>query len=336
MGRKGSSFMKVIFLLLALISFNANAGQNVRLEFDLNVQAGFAQKTRFLFSVDNSGSMSPHQQTFKGTVEAALKPMLDNQLPFEVIIFNTDSFQTFHFDQVDQNTPDVIKNVQDLIAAAGTSGGADERSMESFLQIMNKLNVEQSFLNFVILSDEPDYSATSVETFYQSVVALNDGRSDLVNLYVVAQDETVNCKGGANDNNVKYDEMIAKFGNNSKRVQMCDSAVITQLMGEIGDSSVKATKGQDPKPVYLPYKSVKLAMTPVFETLKVSYGSQVFDKGSLPGGYVFYQTENKILFGDSVQLKYQPQGTKLVIEYETEDDIIATESALLDTVLELH
>lgn len=329
--------MKIFFLLIALISFNVQAGQNVRVEFDLNVQAGFTQKTRFIFSVDNSGSMSQHQQSLMGTVSAALQPLIDVQLPFEVFVLNTDSFETKFITSTDSNDPNSIQTVQDFILNSGTNGGPDERSMESFLAVADQINSEASYLNFIILSDEPDFSRSTLDDFYGKLVEVNDGRSDLVNLYAVTYDETVGCKNanGGTNGGTEYDVMIAKVGNNSKKAQMCDPAVISILMDEIGQNSATATKSQDPKPVFMPFKSIQLGMTPVFDTLVVKYGNQTFAKGSLPDGYVYYQTENKILFGDSVELKYQPKGTKLTIEYVSEDDVVS-ETADVAAILELH
>lgn len=330
--------MKFLFLFVLLFSFSSHAGQNVKLEFDLNVQGSFAKKTRFFFVVDNSGSMQQNQGKLQASIDGALNPFVTDGLPFDVTILYTESFDTGFLQTIDGSDPDVINVVKKAVIDAGTNGNADERTMDSLEKVKSQISIEESLLNFVILSDEMDHSQnTDVATFVQTLTDLNAGRADLLNLYVIAQDEPAGCRGGSSDGNVLYDEMIKAVGNNSKRVQICDPAVIDQLLTEVGTSSAKATKNANPQPVYMPIKSIQLGMNPVFDTLKVSFGNQVFMKGSLPDGYVYYQTENKILFGDKVELKYFKKGTKLVIEYESEDDVISTESAdSVANILELH
>jgi hypothetical protein len=288
--------------------------------------------------VDNSGSMSQHQQNLQNAVEGALKPLVDEGLPFDVTILYTESFDTSFVSTVDGSIPNVIDVVRSAIASAGTSGNADERAMDSFEKVKPLLNVEESLLNFIILSDETDHSqGTDVAQFVKSLTDVNSGRADLLNLYVIAQDETVGCQGGTGEPTQVYDDMITAVGNNSKRVQIYDANVIDQLMSEVGTKSAKATKNANPAPVYLPIKSIQLGMNPVFDTLKVTFGTQTFMKGSLPDGYVYYQTENKILFGDKVEIKYFKKGTKLVVEYESEDDVVSTETVdSAASILELH
>lgn len=328
----------ILSLLVLLFSQTTFSSQTVKLDFDLKIKNQFASDARFVFIVDNSGSMGQHQEKMANALLPAIDKLKNAGVEFDAHLLTTESYDNQFLKSFDSTNNKVALDLVDAVRTLGTAGNANEKAFYSFLQVADHLNPSNSYLNIVLVTDEPEQSLETIEDFYQKALTLNGGLIDRINFYAVTYDDAKGCQsqsGSGSDDVLKFANTVQHFGNRSKLINICDDQEIIQEMDLIIDDTITNVTPADPKPVYLPVRSIQLGLTPVFSSIEVRYGSQVLVKGILPVGYIYSSTDNKLYFGDKVSLSVQPKGTKLTVEYLSNDDI-TSEDDTLNTVLELH
>lgn len=138
----------------------------------LPLPAPGAQKTDFLFIVDNSASMQDRQRELADAGDALVSRMIANNEDFRIAVITTDTYTTgprYRFSTrpdlfLTPNTPNLIGAVRTSIMQ-GTNGDGDERAFESMRLALTSVENQSflrpdAFLRIIIIGDEDDQSVS--------------------------------------------------------------------------------------------------------------------------------------------------------------------------------
>lgn len=291
---------------------------NVKLkELNADICGGFAAD--ILWVVDNSGSMQKEQDDIKTNTsffinEFAVKAQVNWRMGLISTARREDPYLGFQNNgRFEKGSPDPIRTFQNAISQLGTSGDADERSMDS---IMTQIRKDQNFIRnsaclvMILVSDEPDHSKDfNAQSFLKEIEKLK-GSLKAVRIFTVLATNENGCDTGESYDYAgsSYEQIVnaTKGGN----YDVCNSNFGAQL-ADIGRKIVELVANS----------KLLLDHVPLVETIKVSYKGIELPQGNQDEGGVWYYDiiQNAIVFYD---LGFAPDDDeKVKIEYDIDDGI---------------
>ncbi len=284
-------------------------------------------KVDILFVIDNSGSMSSHQENLKKNFPQFLANFFNSvDIDFHIGVISTDDDPLYNTDPhddccgeligdprfVDRNTPD-FETVLAERMVLGTSGSATEKVFDPVLEAFSEPNlhgINSGFLRsdatlaIIFVTDAEDQSKLiSAPALNEFLVRLK-GRSTMVLTYGVIVPKGVSgCSRDEGDPN-KIEQLLAMSPSApNNKWSLCDP-----LFGEH-----LAEMGED---LALRVGSIlKLNQVPVISTIRVWYGTQELPPDPFKG-WSFDVADNAIHIGPNVVWTKQPKGTHIQVSYK--------------------
>lgn len=291
---------------------------NVQLkELNADICGGFAAD--ILWVVDNSGSMSQEQQDIIQNTSFFINEFaVQAQINWRMGLISTDKDESPYLGfqnngRFEKGNPDPVGTFQNAVGQLGTSGSADERSMDS---IMAQFQRDPNFVRnsaclvMILVSDEPDHSKNfSAPAFLKEMEKLK-GNLKAVRIFTVLATNENGCDTGENYDYAgsSYETIVnaTKGGN----YDVCNSNFGAQL-ADIGRKIVELVANS----------KLLLPNVPIIDTLRVTYKGVELPEGEQEDGGVWYYdpVQNAIVFYD---LGFAPDDDeKVKIEFDIDDGI---------------
>lgn len=286
---------------------------------DLNADicGGFAAD--ILWTIDNSGSMGQEQQDVIDNTsffinEFAIKAQVNWRMGLISTARNEQPYLGFQNNgRVEKGHQDPVGAFQNAVGQLGTSGDADERSMDS---IMKQFQADPNFVRnsaclvMILVSDEPDHSKDyDAQKFLQEMVKLK-GNLKAVRVFTVLATDENGCDTGESYTYAgsKYEALVtATKGDN---YDICNNNFGQQL-ADIGRKIVELVANS----------KLLLPQVPRIDTIQVTYKGQVLPSGNKEDGAVWYYDPgiNAIVFYD---LNFAPgDEEKVKVTFDIDDGI---------------
>jgi hypothetical protein len=290
--------------------------------YDVNVkEIHSAGGIDILWVIDNSGSMSDHQQNVIRNTGLFLQDFLAKRISWKMGLLSTDildaPFVGFKrpFDNTD---PDPTLTFQTAVTKLGTMGDPEERTFDPILKAFQNypdfLRVNTP-LAVLVVTDATEQSAIDATTFVQRLRALIGSRDLYVYPVLAATD--IAPPGGciaSGETSFAYSgssyETFAKAAKISHAYSICDSDFGTNL-GKIGNEIVSQ--------IFHP--EIRLGKRPKASTLRVLYHGNPLPSGKPEDGGMWYydQDRNAIAF---YSLDFAKGDTEAVtIDYSPDDGL---------------
>lgn len=296
--------MRSLFIALSILSTSVFASTSMTISLD--PVKGEVGKLNTIFVIDNSGSMTEYQQQVVKTIGAYFSKMTTMTDDYSIAVMSTDeSERLYGVVSSDDSSPE--NSFARLVNSLGTAGSYNEKPLgvlSNNLLTLDSMNffTPSSFTNVIIVSDEADQSEIDTTLLLKD---LNDitGSQMMVNAFV----------GGASCSNAKNEAPVIKSiaqVTGGATYEICSDyrTAFEEMLNKVPNiGNVLA----------LPARKIALPLSPLVESITVSYGSQMIPFGYFSSGWVYDDLTNEILFGSEVLLdQTQPEGTKLVITFE--------------------
>ena len=329
-----------LFLALALSAFQfASANPNyffdpvtgkVKLLIDMPTPA--PKTVDVLFVVDNSGSMQTHQKNLAAAAPVLVKELMDQSIDFHAGVVTTTMDPPWGKEKtpsqgqmlgtpvsIDRSMPNAGELlIQRLVP--GTDGGGTERHFDAILAALTEplrsggnagFFRANAGLAVVVLTDADDQSQVSPDDFVASlknIKAATGGAVTIQGLIVPSTTPEQECSRNGEEKPAKIEMAIKALG--GEAFSLCAKQYADNIRS-IGKSIANVSS----KYVGVSGKRIRLPSAPEFETITVTYGSQVIAKGDATRGWVFNANSNEIQIGGKVAWTKQPDGTPLDITY---------------------
>lgn len=281
----------------------------------------------YLFVVDNSGSMSSHQQNLARHIDTLIKALTDSKVDFHAAVISTDSETTSGSPRVEMGeflgSPRVVTmqtpNALDLLKRnllLGTNGSGTEEMFAPLQKALSEplLSGKNSGflrtnagLSVIVLSDAEDQGkmlATEIFTFLAGLKSVHglvkvDG--------ILAHSGTDSNLCNRDDVNVpplKIEELIKLSG--GELFSICD-ADLSGAMEKIGRRNWPLVDAW--------VKRIPMMVVPKMDSIKVTYGTQTILPGDIKRGWTYDYLTNEILLGDEIEWSVQPPDTTLDVTF---------------------
>lgn len=209
-----------------------------------------------VFVVDNSGSMSQHQNSLALQMNDFISILINSDVDYHIGFITTDSHLLVSFDGyawIDSRHPDPGHWMMNVINMIGTSGSAYEKGIYyaylfSDTQSINGSGYWRETANYVIvyISDEPDHSP-NLYTSYYSFFDTIKSNSNLMHQYAVIGDYPAGCTMVFPQHGVSYQigfglgyyEMTQRY--NGHAYSICSPDWGNQMQDLAADVSVQST-----------------------------------------------------------------------------------------------
>jgi hypothetical protein len=292
----------------------------------------FDPRVDILFVVDNSGSMSGHQNNLIRNVDLFTNAFLQNKiLDYNIGVLTTSMCDGFGgggsrycggelvanggYRYVNRQTPNasfVLKANLDL----GTDGSATEMVFDpvylALTQHLNSINKgfyrDTATLVVIFVTDAEDQSRRNNSLTMKSFLLglKNNDAKKIITLGVVVP-SSVNdrtCARDAYEKPVDIENLLAIFPlpNQSNVLSLCSttygaelSKMASIIVNEIG-------------------KVISLSRAPIFESIRVTYGNADLPM-DFKKGWSFNAKRNEIILGDEIDWSSQPVGSRVKVFY---------------------
>ncbi|MCC7404453.1 MAG: VWA domain-containing protein [Bdellovibrionales bacterium] len=237
-----------------------------------------------LFVIDDSGSMSTHQENLKKNASQFVLALKQNViLDYRIGVTTTSEQHRGKFlgptnSFVTTRTPNGLEVLAESMIV-GTSGDATEKALPQILPIVKndllKFSRRGSYLAVVIVTDAEDQSDVDPAGLYAELVNLKGGDPDRVLLYgaIVPSDDTMKCSrdGGENEKPVRIEQFLTMaFGNGQRRssFNLCSPDFGLELAGIAEDivdkvgSRITLDKAPDPERMVVRYGNIVIPNHP--------------------------------------------------------------------------
>lgn len=279
-------------------------------------------KVDILFVIDNSGSMSDFQSKLRDGLSEFTKIFYKNKLlDFHIGVVTSDNSVLKTLGRggafVDRKTIDGQEILKGLLNV-GTSGGATEKffniSVDALTPpLVNSSNSgfyrQEAHLAVFFLTDADDQSSYSPEDFVEGLLALKRGRAEKITLVGGVLPVGVACNRSGEPDPEKIEEAILLL--EGERLDICEpdfGAELARISNEI----------------FKNISFVPLDVLPDPGTIQIKFGSQIIPN-AFGTGWTYNLKENKIYFGADLELKEEPQGTRLQITFNKRVGIVEKE-----------
>lgn len=329
---------RTLIALTLLVPASVIAAPTYKISYDVYEQQFDGENIDLLFVIDDSGSMSAHQQSLQAATlkfATAFNSMKAN-VHAAVISTSTDDGGwacakikscngAFNNGFISNRSG---KNFADEIATRltlGIDGVANEKFFEPVLLAVEKplrhpgndgFLRDNAKLIVVLLTDAEDQSsAISPNEFATRLVALKGGNAQnvamIAGIIPSSGTQTQTCMRDDNYTQpVRIEESLKYL--NGQAIHLCEASMADQIV-----KAVLANDRTGTTPIAVEHREFKLPVSPIFGSLKVSYGSQALRAGDVLGGWSFRSNTNKVIVGEKFDYSTQPAGTKLEIEFES-------------------
>lgn len=296
----------IIFSLIFSLSAIANEPL-ITIEYDVKERA---LSTDIVLVVDNSASMTSHQETLSKLSSVFLGELKD--INYKIIGLSTDTDEA-PYGIVEASSVDPTSSFSNLMKSFGSNGSADEMAFESFMNFFHS-PVSSSFFRkeaskeIIILGDEDDHS--DIETVN-------------VKQFMHAQEFTVNAITRLSDNRTDCGDRWGRSAERLMDVAADTSGVLINICENFSSMQSEyirlaqaiANRAKHSGYNLLPVKILKLDSAADLDSIEVFYGTQIIKRGLQSTGWIVDEVNNSILFGNNVQLMPQAEGTKFTIKY---------------------
>ena len=281
----------------------------------------FNPRVDILFVIDDSGSMSDHQNNLQKNVEKFTRLLDANQIldyHFGVITSSLNSAGrkggygklVGPVTVVDRNTPNGLKTLRENIVV-GTSGSATEMFFDPVKRALSApliTNENKGFyrddahLAVIFLTDADDQSYDlEPQTYFQFLVGLKGGDPKKVLHYgAFIPRGNMDCDREGEPEPDRIEEVMTLFG--GKSFELCDP--------DFGDKLADLALDLETQVGRVMYLS--RAADP--STIQVTFGN-----GILPNdpekGWVYDPAKNAIIFGRSIDWQSQPPGSQIEVNF---------------------
>lgn len=298
--------------LLAFFTSNVFAVTSVQLKFEVLKQK--PSKISTIFVIDNSGSMTEHQNNMLKNAEAYLKGIQGLSTSFSVAVISTDISEKV-YGTISESTPNPIQAFQNIVSKLGTNGSANEYifgSVNQYIQTLEGQTLIQNAqaINVIAITDEKEQSAdlnvTSEDMLFNFRVS-----KEIIRFSTFVDD--IKCGDNSYRDNSAFEDIANETG--GKIYSLCDdfSTSLSDIVSSTYQGSSEPTSG-----VFLPFTSYSLFHTPILDSIQITYGSQIIPFGIFRQGWTFDVPTNSVVFGEDVILdQNQPEDARLIIEYES-------------------
>lgn len=274
----------------------------------------FNRAVDILFVVDDSGSMNAHQTNLAKNVKLFTQAMVANQiLDYHIGVVTSDMDDPVKSGKlygqptyVTRTTPNGAAILERSLQP-GTNGSSEEHEFAPVVAALtsplttgynNGFYRPDAFLVIVILTDEDEQSSMSSKDFYQFLVNLKSGDASKVITYgVYLAPGDPNCE-------YSYQTKLEEFFKiaSTQTFGLCDvdfgmklAALGADLVHRVGTIFYLTRPAQS-------------------NTIKVTFGSQVVPNDAKLG-WVYDTARNALIFGDDIDLKPEPTGTQIEVNF---------------------
>lgn len=280
-----------------------------------------------LFVVDNSGSMSAHQENLARNIDALIAPWLAADLDLHAGVISTD-MEGFAIPSgghlangfVTSTTPDLAKELAKRITL-GVNGSGTERHLDAIKAALTSPVIDNENAGFlrpsaalavIFLTDAEDQSQATADELIQLLKSLKGGDMNLLKmgaLYIPSSINDSKCSRDGFEKPVKLETVLTAF--NSINVGLCDAA--------FKDGVEKMGLGLRPTVSGEPIRSVQLPSAPVFQSIAVTYGGDPLKAGHAGIGWYYDPSTVSVHIGPDYDFLAKPRGTLLEIRYKPVD-----------------
>lgn len=290
-----------------------------------DIRVSFQRAVDILFVVDDSGSMSTHQQNLAKNIGLFTQGMKANQtLDYHIGVLTSNmdyapwrpvagygwkgelNGVTKYVSKLTPNADqELAKNLNPGIDGSGTEAFFTPVQAALTAPLLTGVNKgfyrPDAYLAIVFLTDADDQSRVSAGDFHKFLLGLKGGDPDKIISYGVYIPSTVsNCTRSGEPIPRKLEEFFkltkgTTFG-------LCDADYGMKL-AELGADLVRRVGSL----LYLSRPAVP-------ETIKVTFGSQ-----TIPNhpdlGWIYDPTRNALIFGEQIELLPEPTGTEIEVDF---------------------
>ncbi|MBL7689409.1 MAG: VWA domain-containing protein [Bdellovibrionaceae bacterium] len=284
----------------------------------------FNRAVDILFVVDDSGSMAIHQQNLSKNIQAFTQGFMANQMLDFHIGSVTSSMESswssttcYAFGgelfgcpkYVERSTPNGIAVLEKNLNP-GTGGSGNE---EFFSPIRSALSAplvngknagfyrQDAYLAVIFLTDSDDQSSESAQDIYNFLLNLKGGDAAKIITYGVYIPTNVSSCDRSGEPEPRKLEALFKIAN-GKTLGLCD-ADYGKKLAALGDDLVRRvgsvlylTRPADPA------------------TITVAYGTQIIPNDPQTG-WIYDPSRNALVFGPDIDLKPEPPGTQVEVDF---------------------
>ncbi|MCB0356697.1 MAG: VWA domain-containing protein [Bdellovibrionales bacterium] len=334
--------MHKFFLCWLIIghSLTANAldviNTQVNGKVTIHVDGKFTEgpKLDILFVVDNSGSMSNHQQSFIYNMAEVINKLENLPLDFQAGVITTDNKQTpgkIIGSLVNKSTPHWQNKLKQNLLV-GTNGDYMENFFKVTLDALTSPLIDtdnkgvlrpDSYLSIVFISDGDATSAEDLiplEFVYRLNSEVRPLGKILLNAFVIKNVNRYNCAPDDSLEGIGAAKILEaiRLVNQGRAYELCDDNIKSNI------DSLSETMIPNVSFDYKPtenLENITLIGTVDSDTIEVTFGNQ-----NLPNdndkGWTFDANTNQIRIGRNVDWQYQPAGTTIDIHYKLQEDSI--------------
>lgn len=313
----------------------ASGVTQIRMELEVS-QGTPSAALDILFVVDDSGSMTTHQQNLLANVDNLVKAAQQSGVDLQAAVVTSSvdyapyspkpgsawggNFTGLPGAKIastaNGNFADVLK--QNLGFAMTIDGSGTEQPFEAVRLALSEPLVSGGNAGFLrphaglavfMLTDADDQSPKSVQEY---VDFLRQTKNNAVTMHAAYIPSTaLTAPGTSCDRNgepvpLRIEEALNAFGTLGESISLCETDYSSRL-SSIG-SKYEA----------IGLRVVQLKIAPAISSMRLTYGSQKLVAGDLHGGWIYDSAKMQIQLGSKISWMKEPKGTKLVVEYLAE------------------
>lgn len=168
-------------------------------------------------------------------------------------------------------------------------------------------------LTIIALTDAEDQSLNFAKDQFVSFVRGLKSDPTLVTMHgLLATQESGSCDMDANDPPTGILAAISEL--RGRAFSLCAPNYADNIQAIAAAITAGVDKSADPV-LAEPLTNVHLPLTPMFDTIRVSYGWQILPPNNATTGWSYDWTTNEIVFGKDIVWTRQPVGTPLTITF---------------------
>lgn len=303
-----------------LVPFEEPKSQNEKVDLG---KEGLVTQLDVLFVVDDSGSMSTHQNNLANNIDLFTREFTKSSfVDYHVGVITSSMGSGFGMcgrvgcngvlvgppNWIERSTPNGIGVLQRNFVV-GTDGSGSETFFDPVVAaltapVMNNENKgfyrAKAHLAVIFVTDADDQSRMSSADFYNFLKGLK-GAIDKVSVYAAyIPTADRNCDRGGETPPRKLEQLFSRV--NAVTVGLCDPQFGKKL-SEVGKDLFRRIA-----------RVMYLARVPDYTSIKVQYGN-IFLPRDIKKGWTYDPTRNALLFGEEINWDSQPPGSNLNVEY---------------------
>jgi len=290
----------------------------------LATQITYTSKVDILFVVDDSASMSSHQNNLSRNIDIFVNDIVKNRiLDYQIGVISSTVYN-FQPDPcsngylcgtpryVDRGTMDAVNRLKRNLLV-GISGSGTEQFFDPVLMAIRASSQgsynfgfyrPDAFLAVVFITDAEDQSSISPSDFYDQLVKLKNGDEKKVLIYGAYIPSSLGNTCARDDVSMLPYRLEQLFSMAKSTIySLCDPNFGQGLAKISGEISAKVGR------------FIYLDRPPDVKTIKISYGTQVLPNDPKVG-WVYNPELNAIILGEQVQWIDQGPGVQVEVEFD--------------------